>query len=217
MITQVVSLARDFSILIAVWVAIYGIDSWRREYRGKRQVELAEDVLALFYEAHDAIAYLRHPLALSSEFEDIPRAENETDQQWEARRNASVVFKRYNERQELFNRIHSLRYRFMAQIGTREAEPFDELRRIVNEIFSAARRLSRLWSRDHFRTEQQRDEHYASIQQYEAVFWAGLEDEDQIAKRLAQTLKDMERYCREVIEGKGTLHYWINLPLGTRR
>lgn len=62
------------------------------------RVELAEDVLALFYEARDAVAYLRHPLVLSGEIEDMKKAENETEPQWEARKNASVVFKRYNER-----------------------------------------------------------------------------------------------------------------------
>ena len=43
----------------AAGVAIYGIRSWRREFRGKRQIELAEDVLALFYEARDAITAIR--------------------------------------------------------------------------------------------------------------------------------------------------------------
>lgn len=104
----------------------------------------------------------------------------------------------------------------MAQIGTSQAEPFDELRKIVNEIFSAARMLARLWPRNHFRADEQLEEHYKKIQKYEAVFWEGLEEEDQIAKRLAKTVADMERYCRDVIEGKGTIHYWINL-LGRRR
>lgn len=36
---------------ISILVAIYGINAWRREYVGKRQLELAEDSLALFYEA----------------------------------------------------------------------------------------------------------------------------------------------------------------------
>jgi hypothetical protein len=42
---------RDISILIGIWVAIYSIDSWRREFQGKRQIELAEETLAMFYEA----------------------------------------------------------------------------------------------------------------------------------------------------------------------
>ncbi len=36
------------SILIGIWVAIAGLQAWRKEHIGKRQVELAEDMLALF-------------------------------------------------------------------------------------------------------------------------------------------------------------------------
>jgi len=44
---------------IAICVALYGIDAWRREHVGKRHVELAEDSLALFYEASDIIKHIR--------------------------------------------------------------------------------------------------------------------------------------------------------------
>lgn len=37
--------------IIASATAIYGINSWRREIKGKRQIELAEDVLSNFYQA----------------------------------------------------------------------------------------------------------------------------------------------------------------------
>ena len=60
---ETISLLRDLSLLIGIWVAIYGIDSWRREHKGKREIELAEDVLALFYEARDAIKYMRFPFS----------------------------------------------------------------------------------------------------------------------------------------------------------
>lgn len=31
---------QHLSVLIGIWVAIYGIDAWRREHVGKRQLEL---------------------------------------------------------------------------------------------------------------------------------------------------------------------------------
>ncbi|GAB6163530.1 hypothetical protein JCM12298_26900 [Desulfothermus naphthae] len=113
---------KEVSILIGIWVAIYGIDSWRREYIEKRKIELAEEVLALFYEVKDVIRYIRHPVSLSKETEDIERGPNETDAQYQARKNASVVFKRYNEHIQLFSRLRSLRYRFMAQVGNGECQ-----------------------------------------------------------------------------------------------
>ncbi|GAF86424.1 unnamed protein product, partial [marine sediment metagenome] len=41
--------------IFAGFVAIYGINSWIRQFRGKRQIELAEDALELFYNTKDAI------------------------------------------------------------------------------------------------------------------------------------------------------------------
>jgi len=53
---ETIAVLKELSLLIGIWVAIYGIDSWRREHKGKRQLELAEETLALFYEARDVIA-----------------------------------------------------------------------------------------------------------------------------------------------------------------
>lgn len=44
-------LIKNISLTLASLTAVYGIDQWRREHRGKRQAELAEDTLTLFYEA----------------------------------------------------------------------------------------------------------------------------------------------------------------------
>jgi hypothetical protein len=44
------------SVFFASLAIIVGVDAWRREFIGKREIELAEDVLHAFYEARDAIA-----------------------------------------------------------------------------------------------------------------------------------------------------------------
>ncbi len=48
-----------FSAAIAAISFVVGISTWRREFVGKRRIELAESVLALFYEAADAIQEIR--------------------------------------------------------------------------------------------------------------------------------------------------------------
>lgn len=204
---------KEVSLLIGIWVAIYGIDSWRREHTGKRQIELAEETLALFYEARDAIADIRHPTSWGGEVDDVERGEAESEKNHDARKRASVVFARYNKHQVLFNKIHSMRYRFMAQIGKEEAVPFDELRGIVNEIFGSARVLARLWGRDHFRTDEAHQKHWDQIEKYEAVFWDGMSEDDPINGRLSTTIENMESTCKGVISGAGTLHGFFNLPL----
>jgi hypothetical protein len=204
---------KEVSLLIGIWVAIYGIDSWRREHTGKRQIELAEETLALFYEARDAIANIRHPVSWGNESDDIERGERESDKDYDARKRANIVFTRYSKHQELFNKIHSMRYRFMAQIGKDESVPFDELRGIVNEIFLSARMLARLWARDHFRTEEVHEKHWRDIEKHEAVFWDGLSEDDPINGKLEETINKIEKTCKNVISGAGTLHAFFNLPI----
>ena len=174
----------QISIFIGIWVAIYGIDSWRREHAGKRQLELAEDTLAMFYEAADAIEHIRYPMGSTSETEELEKGEHETDDQFQARRNASVVFFRYKQYQELFNKIHASRYRFMAQIGKDEAAPFEDLRNIINEIIISARRLARLWARNSFRNDEQWEKHLKQLERHEAVFWEGLDEDDPINPKM---------------------------------
>ncbi len=205
-----IELLKQLSILIGIWVVIYGIDSWRREHTGKRQIELAEDTLALFYEAVDVIKQIRHPASFSNEIEDVVKGERESDEEYHARKTASIVFSRYNKNQELFNKLHAMRYRFMAQIGKKEAEPFDDIRNITNQIIVAARMLARLWPKDYFQSEEQKEQHWEQIKKHEAVFWDSMGEEDPINPKLDAIIIKMETTCQNAITGKGTLFGYLN-------
>jgi hypothetical protein len=196
--------------IIASAVAIYGINSWRREHTGKRRLELAEDTLAFFYEAKDAISHMRSPLSWSYETEGVKRGEKESDISWDARKSASVMLKRYNDHQELFNKLHAMRYRFMAQVGKKEAEPFEELRKITIELTTSARVLARLWAREHFRNGQDVEKFHERIQKYEDIFWETFEEDDPINPRLDAAIDEMEKTCKAIISGKGTLYGFLN-------
>ena len=201
---------QQVSLLVGIWVAIYGIDSWRREHTGKRQIELAEDALALFYEAADAIQNIRHPASFGHELKDVERGENESDASYEARKNASIVFVRYNLYKDTFNKLHAMRYRFMAQIGKDKAKAFDDIRGVVNSIQMSANMLARLWPRDRFASESAWASHRAAVEKYEAIFWEGLEGDDPINPKVTLALQEIESVCRDVISGKGTVYSFLN-------
>jgi hypothetical protein len=65
--SNIFDILESVSIIIAAIVAIKGIDSWRRELRGSKEVELSEQVLALFYECRDNIRFIRNPFSHSDE------------------------------------------------------------------------------------------------------------------------------------------------------
>ena len=205
---------KEISLLIGIWVAIYGIDSWRREHKGKREIELAEDSLALFYEAIDVIKQIRHPVSNSIETKDIVRGKNENEAQFQARKDASVVYSRFNKHQELFNKIYASRYKFMSQIGKDESKPFDDLRLITDEILFSARMLSKLWARDNFRNDEHWEHHIAQLEKYESIFWDELDKDDLINNKLDLVISSIEATCKSVIAGNDTLHGILNKRLG---
>lgn len=81
---------------IASVVAIYGINAWRREFRGKRQMELAEEVLALFYQARDVIKYTRTPMTIRGEGRSRNAEQDEEPDQKKERDLAYTLIERYN-------------------------------------------------------------------------------------------------------------------------
>lgn len=202
---------------LGLCLLFYGIDSWRREHIGKRQVELAEDVLVLFYEAVDVIKYMRNPGSLGSEYNDIEKEDNENEKQYQARKKASIVFKRYNENQEVFYKLYAMRYRFMAQIGKDKTAPFNDLQDIINEIKRASMMLSYLWSKDYHRTREQEDEHHEKLELNQAIFWENWSMEnDPINSKLNKVIDEIEKTCRSVIAGKDTLTLYriLNKKIG---
>jgi len=200
--TCIASLTTCLAMLLTAAVAIYGITAWRREFRGKRQIELAEEVLSLFYQAHDAIEAIRSPLGYSTEGSTRKRRDDETPKQTAAWDMAYVATERYERWREMFSKLQSLRYRFMVQIGKEEAEPFEEIRKVLNRIFGASRRLANLWIRRECAVrEKQLEDLGKEIQRYEAIFWFGEED-DKIGERVEKAVSQMEDTCRNIIMRK---------------
>lgn len=119
-------------------VAVLGYRKWHVESIGKRKVELAEEVLAAFYEARDAIAWARHPGGFSSEGRSRPGRENENEEGQSERDAIYRVFERLNDSRDLFARIQSKKYLAMAYFGPAGEQPFQELKSILAEVNAAA-------------------------------------------------------------------------------
>lgn len=200
---------KNLSIIVASATAIYGIGSWRREYVGKKRAELAEEVLCLFYEARDAVQHIRNPFSHANEGNSRKADESETPEQKEAYDRAYVLIERFNTHIELFNKMHSVRYRFMAQFGPGAGKPFEDFRRILNEIQVSAQALARAWAEKyrHFRTDTQETDHYNFIRKQESIFWEGLPEEDIIKPGVENCIEDIEKICRPIIDNKSVLRF----------
>ena len=206
---------RDFSVIIAAWVAIYSIDAWRREYIGRRQLEIAEEVLALFYEARDAIYYIRNTSGYFWGAQFLPQLEGESKEKRNARYQIKIFTKRYRVAQKILIKIYSIKYRFKSQFPKETLKPFDELMEIVNEINSAAKILECLWDKGPMDIENKEEANQlrADIIKNEKILWDKRFEDDPINKRINNIIEHMENNCLKIIHAKGTLYSLLNKPL----
>jgi len=195
------------SFLIAALSFAYGVNAWHREYVGRRRIELAEEVLALFYEARDIISIVRSPLSSTEEGKTRAAPEGERSDEKEVKDRAFVVFERFRKHKEPFNRLHAMRYRFMAQFGREAGQPFDDLQSIVREIFLSANMLQHYWlqhARRQWLSEQELKDHLEKMHKHEAVFWEGASDDDPIDLRTQEVVAAIESRCRKIIGDAST-------------
>ena len=204
-------LAQGASIILASLAAIYGFDAWRREHVGKRRIELAEEVLALFYQARDVLESIRSSFGYSGEGETRKPGPNEKPEHKAALDQAFVLKERYNRHTELFSRIHALRYRFMVQFGAKTSTPFDDLNRVVNELLLSAQRMARhvIQAKRPSRTEAAEEKHHQELLEIDRIYYSG-GDDDPIAPRIHRIVGEIEHTCRAVIESKSTLFAVFN-------
>ena len=198
---QALELASHIAVIVASVVAIVGVSAWKREFKGKRDIELAEDVLGLFYRAERAIKAIRCPVSYSSEGQTRAPEPRERPEQKEARDQAHVVFKRIQDHGEILDQLYTLRFRFMARFGRDKAKPFGEMRDVVIKIQVSAGCLAELWADRLRRGEQTSQGTERQIEKREAVIWP-MGAEDQIGSRVANIIKEIEVVCRPIIEGR---------------
>lgn len=184
--------------IYGVYLAKLGLDKWRRETIGKRKVELAEEVLASFYEARDIITWARFPGSVGSEGSTRPREPGESED--DARRKDSyyVTPERLNKKAEFFAQLQARKYRFAVMFGKDKAKPFDDVHEIKSKVIVSAHML--------IRTHRQGGDPVETAQlsknrrDWEDTVGWGVSEEDAIARRLDGVIENVEKSCRPIID-----------------
>lgn len=189
------------AVIIASGVAIWGINAWRREHVGKRRIDLAEETLALFYEARDVINAARSVLGFDTEYREAEKIQREASGNESGPQEVLIVTYRLYRRNDLFARIRTLRYRFAAAFGNRAATPFYELVRLKSEVIVAERRLAEL--RRERRSTGEAAARLAQVSQLSDVVELGGVDSDPTTQRLNRIVERIEHVCGPVIQSYG--------------
>lgn len=188
-----ISVTKDLILAgAAISTALVGwraLGKWRDETLGKRQLELAEDVLAGFYQVQEVIHEARTRFVSASE---MVREEGVPD---EVVTNSAYAPRR--RLRESFDKILDLRtkrHRFAAVFGQEATAPWDEIEAVLREIDAACEALLDLRGE---RVPRSDPNAAFYIEQRRIIGRGG--DDDPIAPRVVRAVRDVEATCRPII------------------
>jgi hypothetical protein len=197
------TLLTGVATVLAGIAALRGLGAWRLETVGRRKAELAEEVLAQFYRARDILTWARFPIRTDDR--EVAAQAGETAHDVGEKRRAFAPVERLAQESQIFSDLQASRYRFMAYFGEEAARPFDEIRALQTDIVSAADKLIRAQG------NAETLETHAGRGGWEAAIGWGVAEEDRVAQRLAQAVKDIEAVCRPLIGARAASTWPPNL------
>jgi len=159
----------------------------------KRRIELAEAVLADFYRVEEIYRAARGPFIPIADM--LPK-EGVSDQL--ATDPDYAPLRRIQEHEQFLGSFRARKYEFAAVFGKEAAAPYDEVRKVHNEMVWAVEDVFRHKEiRGDGATPDQR-EFYKDRRR--VIFSSQNGQNDQIAQKIATAVQDIEAICRPAIE-----------------
>ena len=196
----ILKLIESLAIIAVSLSAVFGIYTWRKETRWKRKHELAEDVLAKFYESLYKIRIIRSPFGYKGEGQYIDQNKDNTETVGEIRDKEFAIYQRYDKNKEVFDKLQALKFRFIAIFGKENIVIFDELEKIINTILNAASELASIRLGEH--GEMNEDLRKELVDYKRIIYYRKNEKGDEIEKQLNELIKNVESICNKIIVGK---------------
>jgi len=181
-------------------LAIIGFNAWKKEFIGKRRIELAEEVLMLFYEARDAIKYIRK---IDGEEDD------ETAVLWYEHFKggrkikdsiAQIILDKYHEKEAIFRKLNTIRHRFLLDAPKEAEKYFIDINNIVDDLLFAAYNYDLCVKEfKQNRTEEEKNILCSKISLHANVLWDIDIDRNEFSKRIANTIIGFEKIYKQMI------------------
>jgi len=198
---QLAAFATPAAIVFAAVIAKRSVREWRQERLDARQSEVAEQALSLAYQASEVFNRIRSVGGFVGEGSSRKPEADETPEDKQRRDLDFVPIERIANEARFFEQVVEIRPRVDALFGKGQAEPFNEFLRIRWEIIGAARALSQLRRRTHFRTEEQEEKHREQMEKYERIVWCWPEN-DPFAKDLKKAVASIEKLAAPLLESR---------------
>lgn len=214
--TELITITQAGAVVMASWAVISGVGAWKREFIGKRKIDLAEQTLAKFFEVNDAIAFIRNPFSSGNEGSTREKGEHETEAETELLNRGYIVVERYQKRELVFSEFQTLKYKFMATFGKETEQIFTDTARALNSIFVSARMLATHYWQRQGRVHMEADEfqrHLDEMHRHEGIFWDIQTDDDEIRKQLNSVLQRLESVTAPSFAEPMQTYQWLAKPI----
>lgn len=186
-------LATAAAAVAAVVVAFRGLNAWKAEMLGRRQTQLAEQLLAGFYGFREKVRYFRSPTSYVGEGASLERLEGETEDHYQARSSWFVPIERIRGEEEFLQRLFGLKYEAMAIYGKKAAEPFEDANQVLGKIQFASRMLMKIANRQLPIDPVAADNQLDREEKWQKVIWDGFDEEDDpIFATVSKIVSDVE-------------------------
>ncbi|AHB13807.1 hypothetical protein [Dehalococcoides mccartyi] len=199
---ELANILASISVIIAAGTFIWSINAWKREHVGRGRIDLAVKVLALFYEAKDAIRFIRDRGCYWDTVGIVDKQENPDKEIYGG---AYPTIARYNKVAHVFNSLFVMRYEYIAYFGIETEAPFLEMQKIKQEIIVAAGEIGECWGcndRTKFNTHEEYETNIERISELKKVIWETYSSEDIFEERLNSIICAVENICKKVNEIK---------------
>jgi len=210
-VTDIATIVQAAAIVSACWAIISGVGAWKREFVGKRRIELAEQVLAKFFEVKDSIAFIRNPFSHHGEGNTRERGKDETSKDSDLLDRGYIVVERYQKREPVFSEFNTLKYRCMASFGPETEAIFGTINKALNSIFHSARILTRLYWRDlpYVSGGERYQRHLEEMHRFEKILWDTGAEDDEIRLELQEAQKKLEAVTAPCFEEPISLYTFL--------
>jgi hypothetical protein len=162
--------------VLGVFIAAYGLKTWRNQVKGAAQFELARRLLLDVYRLRDAIEGVRHPLMLISEADGA-----DTGVPWEV----SVYDKRWRRVMNVWTQLDVCIYECRILWNKEISELVQELRSHQKKLYLAVRAFCR--------AKQEESDAGLSENNREVLYGLG---DDPFGAELRSTVDKFEKYVR---------------------
>lgn len=138
--TENITIIKDFIIsfaaIVTASVAFFGLKSWKKEAKGKKEIEIAYDLLRSIYSLREQIKSFRSPLYSGWEFPE-GYADNFLDSSCEETFSAysHLYFNRWERIRVVLVEFESLALSGEAMWGEQSRQKTDSLLRLIDELY----------------------------------------------------------------------------------